>query len=343
MPNNTKKYFRWPVLAGIYLLLLLIYQVHSFLYIPPVRDARPKIIHIRPKTKFLAICRQLEETGIIKSSFKFTILAKLAGTINQLKAGEYELSASMLPGEVLDKLVKGQVIQHMVTIPEGYNLYQIAETLHKDGLVKKEEFLAQAFDQNFVALLGFEGPSLEGYLFPDTYALWRDMAAADVLSKMTNRFKKIYLEYAEETGSQGLSLRQVITLASIIEKETGDPEEMRLISAVFHNRLRRGMPLQADPTVIYGIRNFNRTLTRSDLRTPTPYNTYLIKGLPPGPIACPGEKAIKAALNPAKKKYLYFVSKNDGSHQFSYNLENHRRAVAIYQKMPPQTSPPPTN
>jgi UPF0755 protein len=335
IPDSIRKCFRWRALVGVYVVFFLAYQVFTFLYIPPERHAKSKVIYIRPKTKFLTISRQLEDEGIIRSSFKFAILAKLTGSVNQVRAGEYELSPSMLPREVLNKLVNGWVIQHMLTIPEGYNIYQIADTLDKEGLVKKQEFLAKAFDQDLISSLGFEGPSLEGYLFPDTYEFWRDMQTEDVLRKMTARFKKIYSQkYAEEAKGQGLSMRDVVTLASIIEKETGTPGERRLISAVFHNRLRRGMPLQADPTVIYGIRDFNGNLTRKDLQTPTPYNTYIIKGLPPGPIACPGEAAIKAVLNPVKKRYLYFVSKNDGSHYFSSTLEAHQRAVAIYQKKP---------
>jgi UPF0755 protein len=335
IPDSIRKCFRWRVLVGVYVVLFLAYQGFTFLYIPPERHAKSRVIYIQPKTKFLTISRQLEDKGIIKSSFKFALLAKLTGSVNQVKAGEYELSPAMLPREVLNKLVNGWVIQHMVTIPEGYNIYQIAETLAKEGLVKKQEFLAKAFDKDIISSLGVEGSSLEGYLFPDTYEFWRDMQAEDVLRKMTGRFKKIYSQkYAEAAKGQGLSMREVVTLASIIERETGVPGERGLISAVFHNRLRRGMPLQADPTVIYGIRNFNGNLTRKDLRTPTPYNTYIIKGLPPGPIACPGEAAIKAVLNPVKKRYLYFVSKNDGSHYFSITLEAHQRAVAIYQKKP---------
>lgn len=340
IPDRIRKYVRWRALVGVYVALFLAYQVFTFFYIPPERHAKSKVIYIRPKTKFLTISRQLEDEGIIRSSFKFAILAKLTGSVNRIRAGEYELSPSMLPWEVLKKLASGRVIQHMVTIPEGYNIYQIADTLAKEGLVKKQEFLARAFDQDIISSLGVEGSSLEGYLFPDTYEFWRDMQAEDVLRKMTNRFKKIYSQkYAEEAERQGLSMREVITLASIIEKETGIPGERRLISAVFHNRLRRGMPLQADPTVIYGIRDFNGNLTRKDLRTPTPYNTYIVKGLPPGPIACPGEAAIKAALNPVKKRVLYFVSKNDGSHYFSSTLEAHQRAVALYQKKPASDVP----
>ncbi len=331
--DSVKKVLRWQALVGLYVILLLAYQAYSFVYMPPAKHAKSKIVYIQPKTRFRTISHQLEEAGVIKSSFKFSMLAKITGSINEVKAGEYELSPSMLPKEVLNKLVNGQVIQHMVTIPEGYNIYQIADTLDREGLVRKEKLLAKAFDKEFISSLGFEGPGLEGFLFPDTYAFWRDMEAEDVLRKMAYRFKKIYSQKFEERAKkQGLSMRKVITLASIIEKETGNPGEMALISAVFHNRLRRGMPLQADPTVIYGMRDFKGNLTKKDLQTFTPYNTYTIKGLPPGPIACPGERAIEAALSPAKGKHLYFVSKNDGSHCFSCNLSAHRRAVDIYQK-----------
>jgi len=185
----------------------------------------------------------------------------------------------------------------------------------------------------FIKSLGIEAKTLEGYLYPDTYYFPRWTKAEDVVKAMVNHLRQVY---TPEMHAQSEALRmtevQVLTLASIIEKETGHDAERPLISAVFHNRLRKGLPLQSDPTVIYGIPNFNGNLTRADLARPTPFNTYRIAKLPPGPIASPGVKSIQAALNPAPVKYLFFVSKNDGTHQFSATLGEHNRAVERYQK-----------
>lgn len=327
-----KKYLLREILAILFVFVFLAAHFGSFLYVAPAQKAKSKLVYINPKTKFRKIAKLLEDEGIISSNLWFILLAEIKGSVNKIKAGEYELSPSMLPGEVLEKLASGKPSQHMITIPEGFNIYQIADLLDKQGLVKKEEFLARAFDQKLMTLYGFQGPSFEGYLFPDTYAFWRDMRAEDIIQIMAARFKKIYSQrYEKQAIEQGLSMREVITLASVVEKETGQPGERPLIAAVFRNRLRRGIPLQADPTVIYGIKDFNGNLTRKDLETPTPYNTYLLGGLPQGPIACPGEASIKAALNP-KGKYLYFVSKNDGSHYFSRTLDEHNLAVGHYQK-----------
>jgi UPF0755 protein len=248
----------------------------------------------------------------------------------------------MVPLEVLSVLAKGQTKRHLVTIPEGFTLSQIAQLLENSNLVKKNEFLQKTSSPPFINALGLSqlaGPTLEGYLFPETYHLFREMDPEEVIRMMVHQFKKVFGEdFARWASELGISEKEVVILASIIEKETSLPEEKPLISAVFHNRLKKKIPLQSDPTVIYGIKNFNGNLTKENLMRPTPYNTYVMAGLPPTPICNPGKDSLLAAIHPAPVSYLYFVSKNDGSHQFSSDIEEHNRAVWKYQKYPRKNS-----
>ncbi len=242
----------------------------------------------------------------------------------------------MLPLDVLDALVKGQAKQHLVTIPEGYTLSQIAQLLEDLNLVEKKGFLQKASSPAFINVLGLSevaGTTLEGYLFPDTYHVFREMDPEEVIQMMIHQFKKVFgPDLVHRASELGISEKDAVILASIIEKETSLPEEKPLISAVFHNRLKRNIPLQSDPTVIYGIKNFDGNLTKEHLLKQTPYNTYIVAGLPPTPICNPGKESLLAALYPAPVPYLYFVSKNDGSHYFSSEIEEHNRAVWKYQK-----------
>jgi len=210
------------------------------------------------------------------------------------------------------------------------------------SILEKEGFVQKASSPAFITSLGLlhpgkdvTGTTLEGYLFPETYHLIRDMDSEEVIQMMVHQFKKVFeSDLANGSSQLGMSQREVVTLASIIEKETPLPDEKRLISAVFYNRLKKKIPLQSDPTVIYGVKNFDGNLTKEHLLKPTPYNTYLIQGLPPTPICNPGKDSLLAALYPAQVPYLYFVSKNDGSHYFSSDIEDHQRAVWKYQKNP---------
>jgi UPF0755 protein len=221
---------------------------------------------------------------------------------------------------------------YKVTVPEGSTLKQIAAIVESAGLATRAEFLSVAADADFVREKGIDAGTFEGYLFPETYFFPKNTAAREVITAMVDRFRSVFTEaWKKRAADIGLSVHQVLTLASIIEKETGAPSERPIISSVFHNRLRRGMRLETDPTVIYGIDDFDGNLTRKHLATPTPYNTYLISGLPPGPIASPGRAAIEAALYPADTAYLYFVSKKDGTHQFSKTFADHNRAILTYQ------------
>jgi len=320
------------------LLLFFIFGLYWFLFVPPSKTALAKLIFVKKGTHLKKVSEILKQEGIIKNRHFFILLTTVLGKKAKIKAGEYEFHTQMLPLEVLDALVKGQVKHHLVTIPEGYTLSQIAQLLEDLNLVDKKGFLQKASSSAFINTLGlsqFAGPTLEGYLFPDTYHLFREMDSEEVIQMMVYQFKKVFgPDLVNRASELGISEKEVVILASIIEKETPLPEEKPLISAVFHNRLKRKIPLHSDPTVIYGIKNFNGNLTKEHLMRPTPYNTYLIAGLPPTPICNPGKDSLLAAVRPAPVPYLYFVSKNDGSHFFSSDIEEHNRAVWKYQKYP---------
>ena len=299
---------------------------------PADKDGAERIVQIARGRAMARIADDLAGAGLIRAPLKFRLLARLKGSDKLLQAGEYLLSPAMTPLEMLDVLVRGKVQLHRVTIPEGYNLRQISALLDDAGLVQAAVFDAAAHDRQLTAQAGIPAGSFEGYLFPDTYHFARGAAAADMILAMKTRFDRVFgPQWRARAREMDWTVHQVVTLASIIEKETGDASERPLISAVFHNRLRRGMRLETDPTVIYGIEDFDGNLTRRHLATKTPYNTYQIDGLPPGPIANPGAAALDAALFPAASDYLFFVSRNDGTHQFSATYAEHRRAVRRYQ------------
>ncbi len=294
-----------------------------------------RVIVISAGKTFQDAARILEETGIIRDRRAFTLLARYEGAVSKVKAGEYEFRTSMTPREVLSKLVRGEVIQYPVTVPEGYNVYQVADLLELAKVCSRKIFLEKTQDPALISSLGLEGDTLEGYLFPDTYNFPKGLGEEQVIRQMVARFKAVYASLEKKSEQRGISRREVVILASMIEKEAMDNEERRLIAAVFHNRLNLKMALQSDPTAIYGIperKPPNGKITRTDLSRNTPYNTYLVTGLPRGPISNPGLKSLEAVLQPAGVPYLYFVSKNDGTHYFSSTLEEHNRAVARYQR-----------
>lgn len=299
----------------------------------PVLPRQPKIISIQPGQSFNQIAKSLEQQGIISSAFNLKILATLRGDARHIQAGDFNFAAASRPGRVLDRLIEGDTLRLRVTLPEGLTVSQIAQRLADAGYTDHEEFLRLAMDAAFAQKLGIDAPSLEGYLFPETYRFGVNLPSRHLLRFMVDQFNKhLSKEWTEKAATLGLNLQQVVTLASIIQKETAKLSEMPIISAVFHNRLQLNMPLQADPTVIYGIEDFNGNLTRRDLRTHTPYNTYTQRGLPAGPIANPGAKALRAATAPADVPYIYFVSRGNGSHQFSRTLREHNTAVQEFQR-----------
>ncbi len=306
-----------------------------------------KVLLFKKGASLRNIAAKLEQEGIIRNRYFFVAVTFLLGKRASIRAGEYDFNTGMLPLEVLNTLVKGQVKRHLVTVIEGYTLSQIARLLNDLNIVDRQAFLEKATSPVFVASLGlFPGQnetgsrietSLEGYLFPETYNFIRDMDPEEVIRVMVNQFKKVVESHLASKAPQlGITPREAVILASMIEKETSLPQEKPLISAVFHNRLKRKIPLQSDPTVIYGIKDFDGNLTKAHLLTPNPYNTYLINGFPPTPICSPGKDSLLAALNPAAVPYLYFVSRNDGSHFFSSDFEEHNRAVWKYQKRSPK-------
>ncbi|WHZ14264.1 MAG: Murein endolytic transglycosylase MltG [Nitrospira sp.] len=277
----------------------------------------------------------LKREHLIRSSFAFSLLGRTRDIDRKIQPGEYELDAGMASKEILIKLLAGRVVLHPVTIPEGYTMAQIAEVLAAENITDVKEFTKLVRDRSFITTLGVEADSLEGYLFPETYSFARGTKAKDVIKTMVDGLYHVWgADLQEQAARLKLSLHQVLTLASVIEKETGVKDERELIAAVFHNRLRKKIPLQSDPTVIYGLPAFDGNIHKRDLSSLSPYNTYRVQGLPPGPIASPGAHSLRAALFPAQAPYLYFVSRNDGTHHFSSTLAEHNEAVEKYQKQP---------
>jgi UPF0755 protein len=321
-------------LLALSIVLFFILDILIVLLLPPTLQGEEKQVLIPKGSTFREVVQALDEKGLLRSPTAFYLMARVSGVAGSVQAGEYELNTAMTPAVILHKLVSGDVVKYRITIPEGYTVRQIASRLAELGIItEQEEFLRAAFSSDFDAMLGIDGESVEGYLFPDTYLFSKAVAPQEVIRTMVGKFKRVYTpEFSQRAAELGLTDREVVTLASIIEKETGLSEERTLVSAVFHNRLKRGMPLASDPTVIYGIKDFDGNLRKRNLETKTPYNTYIIQGLPPGPIANPGRASIEAALYPAQVNYLYFVSRNDGSHHFSATLREHNAAVRRYQR-----------
>ena len=291
-----------------------------------------QVLVIAPGMGITAAATLLHRAGVIKHPNLFRLFARTAQGDRTIKAGEYRVSAAMPPAEILDRLLSGDVVLYRVTFPEGYSLYQVAERVDRTGLASKSAFIAAATDKTLAGKLGIPAETLEGYLFPETYYFPASATPTEMAAVMVSRFNTIFTGAWEARARQlNFSIHQVVTLASIIEKETAHPDERPLIASVFHNRMAKDMRLESDPTVIYGIPDFDGNITRAHLRQKTLYNTYKIRGLPPGPIANPGKAALFAALYPAETDYLFFVSKNDGTHQFSTTLAEHNQAVRTYQ------------
>lgn len=305
----------------------------QFLNHPPSLSETHKVIEIAEGTTYNGVSELLEREGLITSRIYFRLLGAWTGNEKNIKPGEYGLHTAMRPMELLDLLVRGKILHYQVVIPEGSTARQIAKLLEAAKLTEAEVFMKVVDDPTLMSEFGIEGESLEGYLFPDTYQFPKRTPPHEIVRRMVTRFQAAYDESLRRRADQlRMTQREVVTLASIIEKETGHPSERGLISAVFHNRLKKKMRLQSDPTVIFALTEFDGNIRKKDLGIPSPYNTYRFIGLPPGPIANPGKEALYAALHPADVDYLYFVSKNDGTHLFSKTLREHNNAVNKHQR-----------
>jgi len=309
------------------------WYIYYTLITPGPYHSQPIVVLIPQGVQLPTIVRGLVSEGVLANGLVFSWWTRLTKADRKIKSGEYEFTEPLSPLELLRRLTQGESRRFVVTIPEGKTVKEIAAFLADKGLGTVESFLCLNTDPAFLDRWGLPPQGMEGYLFPDTYYLSRFAMPEEILGKMIERFYRVFTPamYRQAEGIN-MSLHEVVTLASLVEKETGAAAERPLVSAVFHNRLKKGMLLQCDPTVIYGIENFDGNLTRLHLRTPTPYNTYVMPGLPPSPIANPGLHSLLATLNPTDRPYLYFVGKGDGTHEFSSDLASHNRAVQRFQK-----------
>ncbi len=298
----------------------------------PVQPSQATFVLLRPGWSTRHIARDLQREGVIRSSTAFLMIQYAKG-LRTLKAGEYKFEQPANAVDVWHRLVQGDVYARTVVVPEGYNLYDIAAAVEQAGLGPASDFVTAA--QSDLFLLRDVDPSaksLEGYLFPDTYQFTRIDSAHDIAAAMVHRFKK----EAQKIGLLGnADTHRIVTMASIVEKETADPKERPMVAGVYYNRLDKHMALAADPSVIYAALlagRYRGTIYASDLQFDSPYNTYKYPGLPPGPIANPGVASLEAAMHPAQTDFLYFVSDNNGHHRFARDLEEHARNVAAYRR-----------
>jgi UPF0755 protein len=326
---------RWMKLIFVSGALISVTAMGGFLWLnqPTGAQVSPRLVDIPPGTPFTHVSHILHEHHLIGPEWFFVLLGRLQGVDRKIIPGEYALHSGMRPTELLNKLVNGEVYRHNLTIPEGYNIVQIAEMLDHKHLAPKQDILQLARDPMFIRSLNIQAPTLEGYLFPDTYQFSRYTPPESIVRTFVNRFHEMVTpKLRNRAMHMGMTFHEALTLASVVEKETGLASERPLVSGVFHNRLQKGIPLQSDPTVIYALDVFDGNIRKDDLSVSSPYNTYKVRGLPPGPIANPGLAAIHAALYPTQTDFVYFVARNDGSHEFSVTLADHNKAVDKYQR-----------
>jgi UPF0755 protein len=325
---------RWLALAACGLLLIGSAVFEARRRLAPVASDAPEVLFtVEPGASLARVARDLASAGLVRDARAVEWLARFRGLSVSLRAGEYRLSASLTPAEILEAMSEGRVATYPLIVPEGFSAAQIGARLAAAGLAEADAFAAAVEDPRLAAALGVPATRLEGYLFPETYQLPRGLSAAQLAEVMVRQFQRVWAELSPSGEPQALSLHEVVTLASIVEKETGVPSERPLIASVFLNRLARRMRLESDPTVIYGIHAFDGNLRRRHLEDEAnPYNTYRITGLPPGPIASPGRASLAAVLDPEASEFLYFVSRNDGSHVFAKSYRDHVNNVNHFQR-----------
>lgn len=323
--SETRGFNRFS--KGLVVFVSSLLALSAWFYFLDGFPAETKIVEIPQGLGLSAIAEKLEGEGVLRKAEVLFFSAFLSGTHRKLKHGEYVFSAGEAPYTVHRKLRRGEVLLKRVTFPEGITLVQMAGILDASQIVSREEFLALAENSEYsTKKLGVDVSSLEGFLFPDTYFFARDCSAEKVIETMLDRFREVYATLG--IASPQPDIKEIVTIASLIEKETAFSPERPLVSAVIRNRLRKGMKLEFDPTVIYALgEKFDGDIRKKDLSFPSPYNTYVVSGLPPGPIAAPGLDSIRAALEPADVNYLYFVSNGDGVHVFSSTYRDHVNAV----------------
>jgi UPF0755 protein len=301
-------------------------------------SSNEKVIEISSGMNMTKLAKLLKEQGLIQDEYKMRLYAKILGRGKHIKKGEYKLDGGMTPQGMIDIVSSGKSIQYSITFPEGSNIYDMAELLDQRGLIKGKSFLDTVRDPKLVQeTLGRAAPSLEGYLFPETYDITHFTSAKELVKMMLAKFNENYAALAK-TAEVKMPKHELVTLASVVEKETGAPEERPLIASIFYNRLKKGIPLQSDPTILYGIIDATgkptNNITKADITRPNRYNTYTVKRLPYGPIANPGREALAATMKPAQTNYLYFVSRNDGTHVFTSTYADHLKAVKKFQLDP---------
>jgi len=321
--------------AGVTAAALLAFSIFYFvlqMWLPGKELEEPFTAEIERGVTYGDAVSLLAGAGLVRDEKMFLALGKLTGLQRRLTPGRYRYEGRPSQFRVYLSLERGETLPWEVTVVEGDTLWEIGRKLAAEGLVAEEDFTRLSRDRDFLRGLGIEAPSIEGYLYPDTYRFIKGDSPEVILGAMVRRLREMYdEELSERTRQLGMTEHKVLTLASIIEREAALDGERPLISAVYHNRMRKRLRLQADPTAIYGVKPLSAGVTREDIRRKTPYNTYTINGLPPGPISSPGIKSIRAALFPADVKYLYFVSNNDGSHTFSATHAEHMKAVQKYR------------
>lgn len=329
-----KRSWRFKEIIAIIVSLVFILGMYFFIYLimPVSSENKWKEIEIPNGATYLKVVDILSREGFIENRLAFLLLGRATSNDRSIKAGFYNLNMTMNPMEIFERLRKGMIVEVMITIPEGCALEDIKSKLIEAGLIDENSWQLVR-DRAFLASFNITAPSLEGYIFPDSYNFAKGTDPRYIFSIMVHRMReKFDGSLMKRAAEIGMTENEVLTLASIIEREAVYDSERPLISAVYHNRLKKNMKLQADPTVLYGVRTGWKRVFYRDLARVTPYNTYVIKGLPPGPIASPGIKSIQAALYPYNSSYLFFVSKNNGRHHFSHSGEEHLRAVAFYRQ-----------
>jgi UPF0755 protein len=294
-----------------------------------------QMVTIPPGASTRAIGDRLVEAGVVRDTIVYRVAIWRSGEARKLKAGEYRFDRPMRVDEVIGKIARGEVDQIAITFPEGLTIREMASIYETHGLGTAAAFTDATRDLSLVQTIDPDARDLEGYTFPDTYNVSHSITAPQLVQLMVERFTKVLTpELRDAAAARGLTVRRLVTLASIVEKETARADERPLVASVYSNRLRIGMPLQCDPTLIYALQRagrYNGNIRKDDLQFDSPYNTYRYPGLPPGPIAAPGRASLEAAAHPGDSDFLYFVSRNDGSHEFARNLEQHNRNVQKFQ------------